>query len=453
MFKKCYLLILILFFLSQTAYSLTLKNASNKILQKSFECGVSSELEEDLSVQLLDDKNNPVQNRSINFHIISTPEKAQKASIQNESVLTDANGIAKTKFISGDKAGVYTIAAYAAETGAKPVSFTVECKSPYWYVFIIIGLLGGLALFIYGLSLMGSNLTKLGGAKLSEILSKLTSNKYAGIVVGCVVTTIFQSSSATTVMLVGLINSGVMTLMQSIGVILGANIGATTTPQIVAFKLTDYSLVFITIGFLFMFISKKKSKKLLGEIILGVGLLFYGIKLMSDTMHPMRSYGPFIEYMTKLENPVMGVLVGTLFTAAIQSSGAAIGVFIALAFQGILTFKAALPLTLGANIGTCITAALASIGTNREAKRSALAHILFNISTTIIFLPFLPQFQGFVEQISAGAMNAKTAADIGLYVPRQIANANTISKVIAVVTLIIPAFYRQVSAALSLFSA
>jgi phosphate:Na+ symporter len=301
-----------------------------------------------------------------------------------------------------------------------------------WIFYLIMGLLGGLSLFIYGLSLMSDNLTKIGGNGLSKILNKLTSNRIMGIIVGTIITTLFQSSSATTVMVVGLINSGFMKLTQSIGIILGANIGATTTPQIMAFKLTDYSLLFIFIGFLLIFCCKNKKRKLFGQVILGFGLLFFGLKIMSDAMHPLRTYAPFINYIKNLENPFLGLLVGAVFTALIQSSGAATGVFIALSFQGILNLRAAIPLTFGANIGTCITAWLASLGTNREAKRAALAHIFFNLISSIIFLPFLDVFQNFIEHISYGNVHAETLSQISEFVPRQIANANTISKIISV---------------------
>ncbi|HPG30247.1 MAG TPA: Na/Pi cotransporter family protein [bacterium] len=393
----------------------------------------SEELTSEISVQLTGEKNSPITNEPVYFKVLKHPDKAKDFKLSQSEVFTDSAGFAKTKITLGDKDGIYYILASSKLTSDNNIIIEAEAKSKSWWFYIIIGMLGGLAMFIYGLSMMGKSLTKLGGDKLSDVLKKLTSNKYMGILVGFVVTTIFQSSSATTVLIVGLINAGVMNLVQSIGIILGANIGATTTPQIVAFKLTDYAILLIGLGFLFIFLSKTNKKKYLGEIILGLGFLFYGLKIISDVMYPMRSYEPFIQFMQKLENPYLGVLVGTAFTALIQSSGAAIGVFISLAFQGILTFKAAIPLTFGANIGTCITAFLASIGSTREARRSAYAHILFNVITTAIFLPFLDLFQTIIEYTTAGGIHAVTSAEISANVPRQIANANTISKIFAVI--------------------
>jgi phosphate:Na+ symporter len=279
---------------------------------------------------------------------------------------------------------------------------------------------------------MGSGLIQLGGSKLSGIINALTKNRVMGVLVGALVTAVIQSSSATTVIVVGLINAGLMNLGQSIGIILGANIGTTITAQIIAFKLTDYALLFIALGFLIVFIAKSKKKKHAGEILLGFGLLFYGIKIMGDAMVPIRTYEPFIAMMQTLENPLMGVLVGAIFTALVQSSSASTGVFITLSFQGILSLKAAIPLTFGANIGTCITAVLAAINANREARRAAIAHTLFNVLSTVIFLPFLAQYQALIEWMSGG-MHATTQADIIAHVPRQIANAHSVAKIIAVV--------------------
>ncbi|MBP7654039.1 Na/Pi symporter [Candidatus Dependentiae bacterium] len=416
---------------SDTAYKLT--NFSYSPGQDKISGFISEQIYNEISVKLTDCKNKPIANEPIYFKIIKHPDKAKNFQLSQTEVLTNEKGTADIKLKLGDKEGVYYILASSKLTPDNNLIIEAEAKSKTWWFFIIIGMLGGLAMFIYGLSMMGKSLTKLGGDKLSEILKKLTSNKYMGIIVGFIVTTIFQSSSATTVLIVGLINAGVMNLVQSIGIILGANIGATTTPQIVAFKLTDYAILLIAMGFLIIFLSKTNKKKYLGEIILGLGFLFYGLKIISDVMYPMRSYEPFIQFMQKLENPFLGVLVGTLFTALIQSSGAAIGVFISLAFQGILSFKAALPLTFGANIGTCITAFLASLGSSREAKRSAYAHILFNVITTFIFFPVLDAFQTLIEYTSFGGVHAVTQAEISAFVPRQIANANTISKIIAVI--------------------
>ena len=228
---------------------------------------------------------------------------------------------------------------------------------------------------------------------------------------------IIQSSSATTVMLVSFVQAELMTFAQSLGVILGAKIGTTITAQMVAFKLTDYAMIMIVVGFGVRLLAKSEKARSIGEILLGFGMLFYGMKLMSDAMYPLRSYPGFIDTMKGLENPMLGILAGTLFTALVQSSSASTGVVIVLAQQGLITIEAGIPIILGANLGTCITAALASIGTGREAKRVAVAHILFNVVGVLLFVFWIPQFSELIRSI-AGMFNSSTA--------RQVANAHTL---------------------------
>ena len=385
---------------------------------------------------------------SVYLQIISAPEKAKGHILTNTVINTNESGIAEGSFVIGDKSGDYTILANSPEIPGLNLKISIEAKKNSWMVDLIIGLIGGLAFFIYGMGLMGDGLIKIGGSKMSSIINKLCSNTFMGVLVGTFVTMVIQSSSATTVIVVGLINAGMMNLAQSIGIIFGANIGTTITAQIIAFKLTDYALLFVGIGFIMIFASKKKKVKTIGEIIMGFGILFYGIEIMSKVMYPIRSYQPFLDYMKSLENPVMGVFVGLVFTALIQSSSAATGVFIALACQGVLTLEAAIPLTFGANIGTCVTALLACLNANREAKRAAIAHISFNILSTVIFFPFLDQYQLLIESMSSGPTGAVRASlsnpeMIIQYVPRQIANAHSIAKIIAVI-LFLP-FAKQLA--------
>ncbi|HPQ18258.1 MAG TPA: Na/Pi cotransporter family protein [bacterium] len=431
--KKFYLTIFLIILCRIISFSYQIQNLSFKPGQTKFSAYTKSEIDTFIIIKLVDENKKAVENETIYFQIIKIPEKAKNYKLFESEIKTNKEGIVKNRFITGDREGEYLILVTTPLVQNENLILTIEAKKITWGIELFFGLIGGLAMFLYGISMMGDALTKIGGKKLSTILNKLTSNKYLGIIVGTIVTTIFQSSTATTVMVVGLINSNLMNLTQSIGIILGANIGATTTPQIVAFRLTDYAIFFIGIGFLISILGKTQTQKLNGSLIMGVGLLLYGIKIMSDIMYPLRTYQPLIQYMRTMENPIMGVIVGTIFTALIQSSGAAISIFITLAFQGVLTLKAALPLTFGANIGTCITAYLASLNSKAEAKRAAWAHILFNFLTTIIFLPFLEPFQNFIEFISSGQIQALTHHDISLYVPRQIANANTIAKIIAVV--------------------
>ncbi len=291
--------------------------------------------------------------------------------------------------------------------------------------FLTMGLFGGLSLFLYGMGKMSEGMKKAAGDRMRHILAALTRNRVIGLGVGAFITMVIQSSSATTVMLVSFVQASLMSYAQAMGVIMGANIGTTVTAQLIAFKLTDYALLMITVGFGMTFFAKKDSYKHIGEALLGFGILFFGMKLMSDTMKPLRTYQPFIDLMKGLENPLYGILIGTIFTGLIQSSSAFTGIVIVLAQQGLLTLDAGIPLIFGANIGTCITAGLASIGTIRGAKRVAIAHVLFNIGGVVIFIWFIQYLADFVRWLSPVAEGVGPAK-LAMETPRQIANAHTI---------------------------
>ena len=299
---------------------------------------------------------------------------------------------------------------------------------PIQWGFLTMGLFGGLSLFLYGMAKMSDGLKKAAGNQMRKILATLTKNRVVALFVGAFVTMVIQSSSATTVMLVSFVQAQLMTYVQSIGIILGANIGTTITAQLVAFKLTDYALLMITVGFALTVFSKKESIKHLGEAILGFGILFFGMKLMSDAMKPLREFQPFIDLMKGLENPLLGILIGAAFTALVQSSSAFTGIVIVLAQQGLLTLEAGIPMILGANIGTCVTAGLASIGTIREAKRVALAHVLFNIGGVMIFVWLIPPLAELVRSLSS-VSDLSGMEKLAAETPRQIANAHTIFNV------------------------
>ncbi len=300
---------------------------------------------------------------------------------------------------------------------------------------LIMGLLGGLAFFLYGMEKMSHGMKRSAGSKLSSILSALTSNRVIALFVGAFVTMVIQSSSATTVMLVSFVQAGLMSFVQSLGVILGADIGTTVTAQLIAFKLTDYALLMVAVGFGLQLFSKNDSVRNIGEVILGFGILFYGMKLMSDSMKPLRTYSEFIDLMKGLESPLFGLLVGTLFTALVQSSSASTGVVIVLAQQGLITLEAGIPIIFGANIGTCITAGLASIGASREAKRVALAHVLFKLAGVALFVFWIPGFAELIRSLTD---------KFGGGVARQIANAHTIFNVsLALVFLPFTSFFAK----------
>lgn len=280
---------------------------------------------------------------------------------------------------------------------------------------LISGLLGGLGLFIYGMMQMGDGLQKAAGDKMRRILEALTARTWMGVIVGAVVTAVIQSSSATTVMLVSFVNAGLMTLKQAVGVIMGANIGTTMTAQLIAFDLSDLALPAVGLGFIITFFSRKKIHKYLGQVILGFGLLFLGMTVMADTMRPLRNNPAFVQWIANFgKYPFLGVLAGLAMTMIIQSSSATIGLLMAAASQGLVGFDAAIPVLFGDNIGTCITAVLASIGASLSARRTALAHVLFNVFGTILFLTLLPFFKTFVHVVTP-------SGDI----ERLIANAHT----------------------------
>ena len=249
----------------------------------------------------------------------------------------------------------------------------------------IFGLLGGLALFLHGMQMMSSGLEAAAGNKMKRILERLTSNRFLGVAVGAVITAVIQSSSATTVMVVGFVNSGMMTLQQAVWIIMGANIGTTITGQLIALDVGALAPLFAFIGVALVVFIKKQSVHHYGQIVAGLGILFIGMEMMSGSMLPLRESEAFISLMTRFSNPVLGILAGMIFTAIIQSSSASVGILQALAAGGLIGLDGAVYVLFGQNIGTCITAVLASIGTSRNAKRTTIIHLMFNVIGTTIF--------------------------------------------------------------------
>ncbi|MBF0623019.1 MAG: Na/Pi cotransporter family protein [Magnetococcales bacterium] len=296
------------------------------------------------------------------------------------------------------------------------------------FFFLTIHLLGGLTIFLYGMEMMSNALKMVAGDRMKTILAKLTSNRIMGLLTGTFVTSIIQSSSVTTVMLVGFVSAGLMSLTQAMGVILGADIGTTVTTQIVAFKVTKYAALFITTGFLMMFVGKSENMRQYGNLVMGLGMIFFGMGEMSQAMSPLRDYAPFLEVMQNVSNPAIGILVAAAFTGLIQSSSATMGVVVVLAMQGLITLEGGIALALGANIGTCVTAGLATIGKPREAVRVAVAHVTFKIAGVLLLVGFIEPFAAFVRDISpiAEADVTGTQAILAAEVPRQVANAHTL---------------------------
>lgn len=276
---------------------------------------------------------------------------------------------------------------------------------------MILGLLGGLALFLYGMQMMSDGLEDAAGNRMKKILEKLTSNRFLGVGVGAVITAVIQSSSATTVMVVGFVNSGMMTLEQAVWIIMGANIGTTITGQLIALDVGMMAPLFAFIGVAMIVFLKKPQIHHIGKISAGLGVLFIGMEMMGDAMKPLRDIQAFKDLMTGFSNPLVGILVGAVFTAIIQSSSASVGILQTLAISGLIGFESAVFVLFGQNIGTCITAVLASIGTNKSAKRTTVIHLVFNMIGTAIFtiLCLVLPIADWVEAITPGVPDAQIA--------------------------------------------
>ena len=307
---------------------------------------------------------------------------------------------------------------------------------------LVFGLLGGLGLFLYGMKIMSEGLQKVAGDRMRKILAALTTNRLVGTLVGLAVTAIIQSSSATTVMVVGFVNAGLMSLVQAIGVVLGANIGTTITGQLIAFKITKYALPAIGIGAGLKLFGNKKGNMYFGEVLLGFGMLFFGLTIMKDAFDPIKGSEEFRNFFLLIgDSHLLGVLIGAVITIIVQSSTATLGITMALASSGLLSYEAAVALILGENIGTTITANLAAIGTNIAARRTAMAHFLFNFIGVGYMLIFFPFFLKFISSITPGDADfviqtqqqvAAFGGNLGdkPFIARHIANTHTMFNII-----------------------
>ena len=303
----------------------------------------------------------------------------------------------------------------------------------------ILGLCGGLALFLYGMHMMSDGLEAVAGERMKQILEKLTSSTFKGVLVGTLITAIIQSSSATTVMLVGFVNSGLMALENTVGVIMGSNIGTTMTGILMSIGISDIAPLIAIAGVCLIMFTKDEKKNNLGIVIAGLGILFLGMNMMSDAMRGMRDNQMFINLITSLKNPILGVLVGTVFTALIQSSSASIGILQALAMAGLVTLDTGIYVMFGFAIGTCVTAVIASIGANANAKRVTIIHLAFNVIGTVVFVIFC-QFIPYVQFFQNMFPTSPEA---------QIANAFLVFKVATTIMLVpftkqLVAFSRKV---------
>ena len=407
-------------------------------------------------MKLVKPDGSPAQGVAVNFDLLATAEGARtNAKILTPTAVTNADGIAETEVKLGDRSGVYNIgiSVVSPEEGFLIQNKTVKLLG-FNIISVVIAVLGGLALFVFGMELMGDGIQKIAGENMKKVLQFFARNGIVAVLAGTLVTAVIQSSSATTVMVIGFINAGLLNLSQAIGIIFGANIGTTVTAQIISFNLSGLALPAITIGFVIT-LSKKRTVKGWGESILGFGLLFFGMMMMSGELKMLADFPDFRNAFQWFDcrpaafggwmpiGAVLGaILIGLVATVLIQSSSAAMGIVLALAAGGLINFWTAVPLLIGTNIGTTITAMLAAITANRVAKQAAVAHTLFNLFGAVLMLvlfyvPYGPQripvFLYFINAITPGNVFAPDPQNI----ERHIAMAHTFFNV-AVVLLLLP---------------
>jgi phosphate:Na+ symporter len=390
---------------------------------------VGNNLPNPLVVLITDEKGNPLPGIKLQWDIISEPpgiKKHIKIIPLNESK-SDAQGLFKAECILGDKPGNYRILFYVLKEKppkANFIEYEVIAKKQSWINWMLVGLLGGLALFLYGMKVGSDGLQSIAKAKLRSTIGSVAQNPFAGLGLGTLVTFVTQSSSATTTMLVSLANTRLLGLRESFALIFGAAIGTTITVQLISFNIYDYSLFMIIAGFLFIFIGKSRRSIAIGNIILGFGFIFFGMKVMIETMGPLRLLPAFSNAILVLKNhPVWSIFFATIFTAIVQSSGAILGLALSAASQGLIDLKTAIPIIFGANIGTCFTAMMASSTGARVGKRLAWAHLLFKVIGVIVFFPLIQQLAHLGSQVSFFIQPDASLA-------RQVANTHTIFAII-----------------------
>jgi len=379
-----------------------------------------------LCVKIVDSLGNPVANIPVFFEKVIIPENALGVKLSLDTVYTDQLGIAKTSLIFGNKSGEYVFMARCPEMIEDIILFKLYAYPTNWLFFLFTGLLGGLAIFLLGINRMGKGLQQTAGDRLRNILKSLTNNPVVAASSGIFIAMILQSSGATAAMLVNFVNAGLMTFAQTIWVLFGAGIGASIIAQLIAFKLTDYALLMLAIGTFAYFFIKSDFIKNLGETLLGIGMLFFGLYIMSEAFYPLENYKPFLYALSQLQNPFLGLLTGFVLTALVQSSGAFIGILIMLSIHGMIGLEAAIPLVFGANIGTSISGLLATINTNREAHKVAISLTVIKIIGVFIFIWWIPSFTKMILYISNDFHFIKYTSNARiLATPRQIANAHT----------------------------
>ncbi|MCX7785986.1 MAG: Na/Pi symporter [candidate division WOR-3 bacterium] len=379
---------------------------------------VFSYIKKPLVIQVLNANGIPLANQLVKFTVLAEPLENiysnKRAQIIDSIVKTDKSGYAKTKLKLGGAPGEYRI---LAKSGDADYIFSVTALAQRWYLSVIFGLAGGLCFFLFGLYYGSKGLRRLAGGTLREIVFNLTKHRFFGVSIGMLVTMIFQSSTATSVLLISFASTGLIGLSQALAVILGADIGTTFTAQILAFKLYDYALFIIIAGF-FLMNSYKKIKDI-GQAIFGFGLVFFAIKLVFEVSGPLKYFPGFINALVAFSNyPLLGIIISMIFTFLVHSSAATIGIAVGLSFSGLITLKSALPIILGANLGTSFSPLFASLKGSLEARRVALGHTIFKLIIVLLLLPFINQLTTLISHLSGS-------------LPRQIANAHTLVNIFA----------------------
>jgi len=368
-----------------------------------------------LVVQVNDAKGRPVSGAKVVF----SPVGEGTTEISPDTAFTDTKGNAIGRVVSRKELQTIYLQAHLASDPKKAVTFTLNSYQSHWWLISFLGAIGGLVFFLFGIRFCSRGLQKAAGTKLKQMLWNLTDNRLMGLGVGVLVTAIIQSSTATTVMLVSLTNAGLISLSQVLGVILGADIGTTITVQLIAFKLSDYCLALVVGGFLAMMAAGKKPWRYYPQIVFGFGLIFYGMKLTADSLLPLKSMPWFLNLFAGMGNlPLLGLLIGVTFTLLVRSSAVTIGIMLTLAFQDLISLPAAMPIIIGANIGTCGAALMAAWGGNQESAKVAWGHTIFKVAAGIAAMLLITPFAALVQKFGGSTA-------------RQIANAHTIFNVLA----------------------
>ncbi|HAE37321.1 MAG TPA: hypothetical protein DCG57_01645 [Candidatus Riflebacteria bacterium] len=389
-----------------------------------------------VELKLLDLEENPVVGSVIDLLLVGRPSAAKNLKLPITSIKTNPVGATIIEPFALTEAGNYRIMAISRDNPAVYTYVDFGVNEENWVMYLVFGLLGGLGMFLFGMNLGADGLQKIAGKKMKSILGTFTNNRYMGVLTGILVTAVTQSSSATTVMLVGFVNASLMTISQTLSVIFGANIGTTITVQLIAFEISHFALLMIGAGFILKF-SRNKTVIYAGDIIMGFGFIFYGMKIMSVSMSPLRSFPAFREMLLSFSNyPISAIIGSMLFTALIQSSGATIGLVVVFASQGLISLHASIPLILGAHTGTCITGWIAALGASAAAKKTALLNVIYNVIGTVIFLPFLYNYMSFSDFV------VWCTAPFSSSPAREVANAHMISAILKM--LVMFPFYDQI---------